>query len=277
MAALAGASAVDNLSKWFHPTPWRSTWMGPSYFLKSQNCLWLLDLLLRSELPSIPKLWRNFADSVVFGVVERPLCSDFADFVFFNNGPERKPQSCAPTVENDRRYWWWQPQPLPGALIDFPIHFLLRRQSHFVYAEWPEQPWQENELQKPDFESALKRRSGNCIQSIRNFVNCGTLLIFVTEQLFKTLPRLFIGSSETVGMCCPPTVKYTSLRTFPLFRERLWDFAGLRAMRHQRSRSLSLCLMSKCLQYNAWWSEHQYSSQVNSFYLKNVRYQHTPT
>ena len=31
----------------------------------------------------------------------------------------------------------------------------------------------------------------------------------------KTLPRLFTDSSETVGMRCPPTIKYTSLRTFP--------------------------------------------------------------
>ena len=179
---------------------------GPSYFLKSQNCLWLLDLDLRSEFSSRTKLRHHFADSVVFGVVERPLCSDLTDFVFFNNGPERQPQSCAPTVESDRRYWWWQPQPLPCVLINFPLHFLHRRQSHFVYGEWPEQPWQENELQKPDFESSLKRRSGNCIQSIRHFVNCGSLLIFVTEQLVKNsskaLYRFFWDSRDALSSDC---------------------------------------------------------------------------
>ena len=65
---------------------------GPSYFSKIAcdfSGLGLVNLLLRSEFPSRTKLRHNFADSVVFGVVERPVLSDFADFVFFNNGRSR--------------------------------------------------------------------------------------------------------------------------------------------------------------------------------------------
>ena len=72
MAALAGALAVDHLSKWFHPTPWQSTWMGPLISSKAK---------IASDF-SISSCALNFhpeqscgitLQTVVFDVVERPL------------------------------------------------------------------------------------------------------------------------------------------------------------------------------------------------------------
>ena len=125
---------------------WRSTWMGPLISPKAK---------IASDF-SILALWISVqlcCGITSWTLLSLELLSDhcvpiWLILYFFNNGPERQPQSCAPTVENDRRYWWWQPQLLPCALIDIPLHFFHRRQSffYFVYGEWPEQPRQENEL-----------------------------------------------------------------------------------------------------------------------------------
>ena len=216
---------------------WRSTWMGP---LISSKAKIACDF-------SISSCALNFRPERSCGITSRTLlslellsdqCSDFTDFVFFNNGPERQPQSCAPTVESDRRYWWWQPQPLP-------VHWLIS--LSISSTDGNPISYMVSNL------SSLGKRTNCKSQNLpwRGVLaiafNPSDILLTVAVSWFlsrsnspKTLPRLFTGSSDTVGMRCRPIVKYTSLRTFPLVRERLRYFAGLRAQRHQRNRSLSL-------------------------------------
>ena len=67
----------------------------------------------------------------------------------------------------------------------------------------------------------------------------------------STLPRLFTGSSCTVGIRWPATRKKTSLRIFPRVRARLLDFAGLKDILHHSSRSfiLSRLLWTACFRF----------------------------
>ena len=66
------------------------------------------------------------------------------------------------------------------------------------------------------------------------------LILLTVRDSSKTLPRLFTGSSDTVGIRCSATSKNTSLRMFPLTRARLLDFAGLKAIRHHPNRLFNL-------------------------------------
>ena len=67
----------------------------------------------------------------------------------------------------------------------------------------------------------------------------------------NTLPRLFTGSSCTVGIRWPATRKKTSLRIFPRVSARLLDFAGLKDILHHSSRSfiLSRLLWTACFRF----------------------------
>ena len=81
------------------------------------------------------------------------------------------------------------------------------------------------------------------MQSIDGLLENGALHILIFLSVIdssRTLPRFYTDSSETVGICGLATSKNTSLRTRPLTRARLLDFADLKAIRHNPNRPSNL-------------------------------------